>query len=67
MTRKDYVLIANRIKFNLWAVGQLHHTPEQIAPKREALCQLAESLAHDLHEQNPAFDRDRFLRACGVA
>jgi hypothetical protein len=35
-------------------------------PYRAALRIVAKNLANRLLEQNPAFDRARFLRACGV-
>ncbi len=52
MTRKDYVLIAAAL--NSCANG---------ADKKTVAYQLADALAQD----NPRFDRARFLKAAGVA
>jgi hypothetical protein len=51
MTKKDYVLIAENIKAY---VSELD---------RRAL---ANAMAIRLAEDNPRFDRDRFLEACGT-
>lgn len=52
MTRKDYELIAQAIA-NVWCDS-------------EAQMAIAESLASELEQENPRFDRSRFLSACGV-
>ena len=59
MTRKDYVLIArtleqNRKDFNEGEDGLM------------LLNILAYQLSNSFEEDNPRFDRDRFLTACGV-
>jgi len=54
MTRKDYVMIAEVIK-NLDEVIDEY-----------ALEVLADNMADSLESDNPRFDRDRFLSACGV-
>jgi hypothetical protein len=53
MTRKDYVMIAEVIATS-W------HTSAET--KRELAVNMAEALETD----NPRFDREKFLRACGV-
>ena len=53
MTRKDYVMIAEVIATS-W-----HSSAET---KRD----LAQNMADALETDNPRFDRDRFLKACGV-
>lgn len=53
MTRKDYVMIAEVIATN-W-----HYSADTKAD-------LARSFADALETDNPRFDRDRFLKACGV-
>ena len=60
MTRKDYVLIADSIKTarDNWD----GFTPEA----REAIDGLARSLASKLGQENPRFNRETFLTACGV-
>lgn len=59
MTRKDYRLLADRIKFQYVVAA----TDKRGA---DALKRLAEALAHDLEADNPRFDRDKFIKACGV-
>lgn len=54
MTRKDYVLIAAAIRAA--DDGMCHIT----------IRHLANELAAALAEDNPRFDRERFLIACGV-
>jgi len=56
MTRKDYQLIAE-VFANF---GQIIELEETIA------ADIARNLANALQADNPRFDRDRFLVACGV-
>jgi hypothetical protein len=58
MTRKDYLLIASRIK------PQLGSDPTFVV--RETLEDLALGLAEDFKTDNPNFQPERFLAACGV-
>ncbi len=53
MTRKDYVLIAEVIATSWHANAEAKRT-------------LAISFAEALETDNPRFDSERFLRACGV-
>lgn len=57
MTRKDYELIATIIAAMPTFAATLRDQKESTAR------QFADRLASD----NPRFDRDRFLKACGVA
>lgn len=57
MTRKDYVLIAKVIADIVSDFGQ----EEPVQPSL-----IAEELADALAGDNPNFDRERFLTACGV-
>lgn len=52
MTRKDYQLIAQAIA-DVWC-------------ENTAQLYIAESIADALAQDNPRFDRARFLDACGV-
>ena len=54
MTRKDYVLIAKLLK----NANEDNYD--------NALVPLIKWFADDLQADNPRFDRDRFLTACGV-
>ena len=53
MTRKDYVLIAEVIATSWHASA-------------ESKNDLAVKMADALETENPRFDRERFIRACGV-
>ncbi len=63
MTRKDYVAIAKAI-----SDGQFINCPTEadlfmnLSTRVKIARQLAETMAQD----NPRFDRERFLKACGV-
>ena len=64
MTRKDYELIAEAIK----DVGLFYHLDGE--PMRSdaevVLYSVAMELARELRAENPRFDRQRFLTACGL-
>ena len=65
MTRKDYILIAAALNSALqtpdyWYASNCDSQYEKGA--KSAINALAVSLASD----NPRFDRERFLKACGV-
>lgn len=59
MSRKDYVAIAD--VFAKAADSTVRRT------KRDVARELAEEVANVFAADNPAFDRERFLKACGVA
>lgn len=64
MTRKDFELIAAALKEARDQVPQtdtLHHTCELLGHSTAARV-----LAYALAKTNPRFDRERFLKACGV-
>ncbi len=52
MTRKDYILLAE-------AVARLADSADKAS--------VVHAIAYALASDNPRFDRDRFLRAAGVA
>ena len=58
MTRKDYVAIAALIKHQRESAER-----DDIQLGVEYI---ADSLAHFFKTDNPRFDRERFLKACGV-
>ena len=72
MTRKDYELIAAAIRYHLARVGGLDdaYGIEQCDTIDDGamaeIADLAVSLADSLATTNPRFDRNRFLKACGV-
>ena len=57
MTRKDYVLIAATLKTVLTESG---------SPCPRTVGLVAHELSINLSVDNPRFDRERFLKACGV-
>lgn len=59
MTRKDYILISDALR----TVRQANSTTAHGLAIDDAALHLATRLAND----NPRFDRARFLAACGVA
>ena len=63
MTKKDYILIAGAI--NEQRASHDRFTGNVKAAKDRALLELSYVLAGRLGEQNPLFDRDRFMMACG--
>lgn len=67
MTKKDYELLANWVNDNTYTLlirdeftGE--KKDDEITFSRDAVKQLAATL----HNDNPKFDCDRFLAACGV-
>lgn len=59
MTRKDYQLIASGILSELSCYDNL-------TPENKAIKELAQRLSYELGMDNPRFDSNRFLIACGV-
>ena len=57
MTRKDYVMIAEVINRNATSSTESAFID---------FARMAEDLATELQNDNPRFDRARFLTACGV-
>jgi hypothetical protein len=61
MTRKDYVIIANAIRTQI-EMSKKYEEEESRAGAQN----IAYDLAWKLSEDNPRFDRHRFLVACGI-
>ncbi len=70
MTKKDYELIARNVsqarKFARFQVDSGNHTEEAGAGASCALDDFSREIADSLECLNPAFNRARFLAACGV-
>lgn len=62
MTRKDYVLIAKVINGAVNYEKDFNNNTE----RAEALTLMAHTFSSVLASENPRFDRERFLKACGV-
>lgn len=64
MTRKDYIAIARVISdAALIQCGTQSEVELQAGVRRRIAHELSDILAKD----NPRFDRERFLKACGIA
>ena len=63
MTKKDYVAFANVIAVCL---REAKRDPEAYTPATK-VADVAMGLVNVLARDNPAFDRGRFLAACGLA
>lgn len=61
MTKKDYQLIAGRIK-----ILKSDYDKRQQPDKSDAMVDFAYLLSLKLERENERFDRERFLVACGV-
>lgn len=64
MTRKDYVAIAAAI--NKRVDGVNYGSAREDAAALDALQRASIDIAATMANDNPAFDRSRFLKACGV-
>tara|TARA_R100001082_G_scaffold40304_2_gene21275 strand:- start:6856 stop:7077 length:222 start_codon:yes stop_codon:yes gene_type:complete len=64
LTRKDYVLIAKAIRENrkLWEVNPLQ-IEETVSVAKLAIDSIVATLANRLYEENPRFDRAKFIEA----
>lgn len=60
MTRKDYGLIALAVE------AAMPDDPDAEPRWSDAVEQVAHNLASALAQDNPRFNRDKFLQACGV-
>lgn len=59
MTRKDYILLADALRRARIETLRTGHDAEGI---RIA----AIEIAYELKDDNPAFDKERFMKACGI-
>lgn len=66
MTRKDFELIAKAFR-DARADMRNKEPDESQADLQDGASYVAEELAAALAATNPRFDRERFLKACGVA
>lgn len=62
MTKKDYVLIAQSV----WRSGYIADKNQVRQQAKESMRRLiAIDLASSLKHENPRFDREKFMEACG--
>ena len=62
MTRKDYVKFAAMFKYQIHLANDYHYANERQA----TIDNVAKATADLFADDNPNFDRARFLTACGV-
>lgn len=66
MTRKDYVLLAEELKAAKGFVEHDHDSKEYNQGKYDAWFLTVSQITGRLARENPHFDPERFLKACGV-
>jgi hypothetical protein len=59
MTKKDYILLARVFKMNYEILQQQGH--------KMMLWLIVKDLCKELQHDNPRFDQDKFIKACGMA
>lgn len=62
MTKKDYIIIAKQFKN---ALDILDYYNPNASPK-EVITAITKDMANVMLQDNPRFDRQRFLTACGI-
>jgi hypothetical protein len=65
MTRKDYVLLARALADSLSILDNVSTSPATVAARSQQWRADVESVANALAGDNAAFDKARFLKACG--
>lgn len=65
MTKKDYEKIAKVLAKRITVTGEFSRAYQNEV--REQVKYVASDLADTFAEDNPKFDRERFLKACGVS
>lgn len=69
MTKKDYELIAQVIRDrfeNSQLLDRLNFTVKEVEATEATITDLAYYMSSRLAQDNPNFDRKRFLEACGI-
>lgn len=70
MTKKDYELIAGVVKYTTPEFRSDEHPDSYNAGWKDGAARqhawLRDSLAETLAKNNPKFDRNKFLAACGI-
>lgn len=67
MTKKDYILIADSLYRSIQITTWLEKNQVRKQTKLAAYRSIAHDLAGSLKGDNPKFNQDKFLKACGVA
>ena len=66
MSKKDYIKFAQMIKARVELLP-LHHDNEfALFSRCNEIINIAVNLANIFQDDNPQFDRERFLKACGL-
>lgn len=64
MTKKDYKLLAEVIKYSSEIGGEFNTKLDE--HRREVMHSFAYVISNDLRKYDPKFDRQRFLTDCGI-
>lgn len=67
MTKKDYVLIAQSINRSIHVTSFTEKNQVRKQAKLKAYSLVAHDLSGSLKGDNPRFDQERFLAACGIS
>lgn len=67
VTRAEYIKIADAVKQSRNVIGMFSTDDESTANRLIGVAVVAERIADVLADDNPRFNRDRFLDACGLA
>jgi len=66
MTRKDYILIARIIHDNAHRQNEAMYGLSEPSERRLTRYLIARDFADALQADNPRFNRNKFMQACGV-
>jgi len=64
MTRKDYENITAAFRSAYKSIKLLSDSPQMMSHAKDGICIASIELAYRLGEDNPRFDREKFLDAC---
>jgi hypothetical protein len=67
MTRKDYVKLADSLKWSRPVMGKAsQYKPSEQRAREAAWCMIVRNLAEQFEADNDRFDRSRFFTAAGL-
>lgn len=66
MTKKDYELIATELRLDLMKYREHQDSQPDYTAKYQAVWEMCYRLSHVFQDQNNKFNRNKFLKACGV-
>ena len=66
MTKKDYMLIATELRLDLLKYETYKNSQPDYNAKYQAVWEMCYRLSHIFQDTNAKFDRNKFLKACGI-